>query len=365
MREVTAREVQHSGKLRWRVIIPRSMNSGIMGRRYFTGKGAEKRAKAYAARLEAMRTKPGVRFLSRPHEWQVTGMHTLEIFGDRWREGPKAATAHMGIVALLSVPVTQAVAECMAEKARGNLSPRYMRGFSSTIERFALGKEKTSIDEITPNQVEDFVNRLKASASRRSQLRDLRTLFSFALRRGYVRANIANLVAMPQRDEMEPGILTAEQVEAVLRQTQAKNPEILCYVALVLFAGLRPEEARLFDGSMLKPDRKHIEVPAKISKTNRRRLVEVNETFLAWHDAGAKSKTGPWQDWETRKVREFVRPWPHDALRHSFVSYHSALYGEVATSTAAGHSISVMHRHYKAAVTRADAERFWAMRPNL
>lgn len=357
--------------MRWRVIVPAAMNGGKYGRRYFTGKGAEKRAKAHAAMLEAMRLKAGARLLSRPHEQQVAILHAADAMGERVMELPEAARIYMGTKVLLSVPVTQAVAECLAEKAKGNLSLRYMRGIRATLERFSLGKEKTPIDEIGTNQIEDFINRLAASASRRSQLIDLRTLFSFAVRRGYARANVASLVGMPQRDELEPGILTVQEARATLGGVYSEHPDCLRYTILVLFGGARPEEARLMNEKMVKARQDGetlinfglIDIPASISKTNRRRLIETNPTFQAWWSLGVGEL--PLPEWKARKVRGFVSPWPHDGLRHSFVSYHSALHGEVATSTAAGHSIAVMHRHYKAAVTKDSARQFFGLSPNL
>lgn len=360
MREVTAREVQHEGKKRWRVIIPRKLNSGKQGRRYFTGTNAKKLAERFADRLEALRSKAGVAMLAWPQEKQVAFMHAGETMGERWPEIGEAVRAHMATKTLQSVPVTQAVAECMAEKGKGNLSERYKRSLSSTLERFALGKAQTPIDSIGPNQIEDFINRegLKSAASRRSQLIDLRTLFSYAVRRGYARVNVASQVAMPQRDEMEPGILTVEQVKTVLAGVRKECPEITRFVALVLFGGARPDEAKQLTEKAVHDG--YIEIPAKVSKTNRRRLIRVNDTFLAWWNLGGEL---PLQDWKARKVREFVRPWPHDALRHSFVTYHHAMFGEVETSLAAGHSIAVMHKHYRALVTEAEARKFWELKP--
>ena len=60
-----------------------------------------------------------------------------------------------------------------------------------------------------------------------------------------------------------------------------------------------------------------------------------------------------------------IKEWPHNALRHSFGSYHLALHGD-ATKTAnqMGHkSTDVVHNHYKALVMKSEAEKFWALRP--
>jgi len=60
-----------------------------------------------------------------------------------------------------------------------------------------------------------------------------------------------------------------------------------------------------------------------------------------------------------------VIEWPQNGLRHSFASYHLAAYSDtVRTAFLMGHSNPrIVHDHYKALVSKADAERFFALRP--
>jgi hypothetical protein len=45
------------------------------------------------------------------------------------------------------------------------------------------------------------------------------------------------------------------------------------------------------------------------------------------------------------------------------VSYHYEIHGEVETAKQAGHSIEMLLRHYRALVTREEAEKFWELKP--
>ena len=59
-----------------------------------------------------------------------------------------------------------------------------------------------------------------------------------------------------------------------------------------------------------------------------------------------------------------ITDWPHNALRHSFGSYHLAMHNDdLKTAFQMGNSPTMVHRHYKALVTKSEAERFWALRP--
>jgi len=56
-------------------------------------------------------------------------------------------------------------------------------------------------------------------------------------------------------------------------------------------------------------------------------------------------------------------PWPQDAHRHSFISYRRQLVGDWQTALDAGTSEAIIKKHYKRPVTKADAERFFNIRP--
>lgn len=58
-------------------------------------------------------------------------------------------------------------------------------------------------------------------------------------------------------------------------------------------------------------------------------------------------------------------PWPHNALRHTYASMHYAFHeNEARLQAQMGHeSAAMLHRHYRALKTKAEAARFWALRP--
>jgi hypothetical protein len=56
------------------------------------------------------------------------------------------------------------------------------------------------------------------------------------------------------------------------------------------------------------------------------------------------------------------RPWHQDVLRHSFVSYHVAMFQDIPkTAIEAGHSVDVLMRHYREVVGPEDAAQFWGV----
>ena len=58
--------------------------------------------------------------------------------------------------------------------------------------------------------------------------------------------------------------------------------------------------------------------------------------------------------------------WPHDALRHSFASYHLARWNDAAAlALQMGHTTTAMiFSHYRRVVKESDAARYWNMFPD-
>jgi len=60
-----------------------------------------------------------------------------------------------------------------------------------------------------------------------------------------------------------------------------------------------------------------------------------------------------------------IETWPPDALRHTWASCRLALTGDAArTAAEAGHDQSVLHRHYRALTSRAEAEAWFGILPS-
>ena len=142
-------------------------------------------------------------------------------------------------------------------------------------------------------------------------------------------------------------------------------------MALGLFAGLRSAELLRLNADAVKLDERVIVIGQAVAKKRSRRVVEMSDGLNAWLQlcpplVGSVVAVAAFRDnFEALKQAAGLENWLHNALRHSFGSYHLARHGD-ATKTAnqMGHkSTDVVHNHYKALVTKTEAEKFWALRP--
>ena len=151
------------------------------------------------------------------------------------------------------------------------------------------------------------------------------------------------------------------------------SPEILPYIAIGLFAGLRRAEIERLDWSEIDFDSGHIEVTAEKSKSKiANRFVTMQPNLREWLMPLRKLKGSvtPQETFVFRRLFDQAREaagfdeWPENALRHSFASYHVAHFKDAkALALEMGHIDSgMLFNHYRALVKPKDAERYWRIR---
>lgn len=362
IKPVKAVKVLKHGKVRWRVFKPKSLGGGA---KFFR---TAKAANDFAAAQEAVRSGKAHRVSALPEAELNAIAHAIDFVGwDRIDELVTAAREYAAHNGCAPATVEDAIAQCIESKRKAGCRERYLGALEASLKRFQNGREKLSFREVTRGDVEDFIGAEHSATgkpvsawTRRARWIDLRTLFSFAVARGFARENLAEKIDAVRVDKSAPEILTPTQANDFMRAVHANAPKLIPFAALCLFGGLRPNEALQVTWEDVG-EGDTINLSAIASKTRQRRLVTKNPTLAAWLKLGGDlPTTGP----RSRVIREFLNPWPKNGLRHSFVSYHYALHGASATAREAGHSEAILHAHYRALVTKESANEFWALTPS-
>jgi site-specific recombinase XerD len=265
-----------------------------------------------------------------------------------------------------SPALVDVVNQLLVAKARAGRNDAWIRALRCSLEQFARdGRGRRSLHTLKTAEIEDWVHSQKWSPRTvKNRLAHLQELWRFAAARGFVTAQspIAS-VERPSNTAAAPvHIHTPEQVRTVLRAAQKEDLSVLRHLAIRYFAGLRTSEALRLTEEHIRPH--HIEVPGWASKTRQRRLVDIPDNLRDWLALGG---TLPMSNekrarWIAQKASVM---WPHNVTRHSWCSYHLAL-GESASKTSlqAGHSESMLFRHYRAVCTREEAREFFDIRPS-
>jgi integrase len=262
--------------------------------------------------------------------------------------------------------------------------PRTLTQYQSYLRTISERFGNRPISEIRSGEIEEWLTESDwAKRTRNNYVSTLSTLFIFAHDRDYCLGNPAEKIPRAILDDSAPGILTVEQADKLLKATREEDPGMSAYVAIGLFAGLRRSELCALEWSEIDIKAGTIEVKGTKAKTRQRRIVTICDTLAEWlalapkspHPVPSRSEDvcserlknlcSERLDGKRSLIRKaIVKDWPHNALRHSFGSYHYAQYhDENRTAAEMGNSPAVIFRHYRALVKREAADTFWMLRP--
>lgn len=243
--------------------------------------------------------------------------------------------------------------------------------------RVSCGQLARWVNDQWPGRTADVVSRedvllwLKsrpwAPKTRNNYLGDVRALFSWAVRERYAPANPAAEIPMVREAAGEVGTLTLGECQRLLLAARAAG-WLLGYVVLGLFCGIRRAEIERLTWDAVDLRGGTVIVAGEKAKTRRRRVVDLPVAAKAWlrlcKREGRITPRKFSERWADFRAQHHFNAWPHNALRHTFASYHYALHQNDALLQAQmGSSSAVLHRHYRALKTRAEARRFWRLRP--
>jgi integrase len=267
-----------------------------------------------------------------------------------------------------SCTAIQLVRELVAAKESDGASIRHVSDLRSRLNIFAKRFDGKMVATITNVEIDDWLRSLPVSAVTRNHYRRLIILaFNYAMDRGYATANPAEKTAKAKERGGRIGILTVAQTARLL-ETAAS--EVLPYIALGLFAGLRRSEIERLTWGEVDFDSGLIEVKAENAKTAQRRHVTMRPNLRDWllpfrRHRGHVTSDDFRKQFDGARTSAGITDWPDNALRHSFASYHLAHFKNAAlTALELGHHNSrITFQHYRELVKPKDAESYWGLKP--
>jgi integrase len=265
-----------------------------------------------------------------------------------------------------SIPLSELFDEFMSVKQQDNASPKYLADLRSKLGRFADAFRDSLVCNLGVAQIESWIRSLDiGTVSRESYRRNVSVLLEFGRRRGYLRENPAANLKIRRRPEGEVSILQPDELRNLLSKCA---PEIVPYVAICAFAGLRPCEAPALDWEDVHFDTMQIEVKARHSKTRRYRLVPIQQNLYGWLVQFRGTEGSVY--YSRRKFREAYKgagidEWKMDILRHSYGTYRLPIIKSAdALALEMGNSPDVIFRHYRRPVNEALALAYFAITPD-
>lgn len=278
----------------------------------------------------------------------------------------------------------------------------------------AVGKERIALslfEGLTLPRLQDWLFAQEVAPRTINHRRAmLHATFQFGVVRKIVRENPASSVEQQKVKGDKVGILAPDQMRRLLETaTMLSDPGLLATFAIGGFAGVRPEEVARLTWGAIDLDHGQIDCGAEITKTAKHRYVKIEPALAAWLETamcvfaasnevekmnvqgsnfrrrfdlarrlagfdvsselfrlkpdshGCETATPE----ELKAERARLEPWPHDAFRHSYASYHLAVFEDAATlALQMGHQTTKMiFSNYRARVKKSDAVAWWKLLP--
>ncbi len=273
-----------------------------------------------------------------------------------------------------SITVELLADKFLTYKSKEGLSVRYLTDLEFRLKTFVQSFGHRMAADVTTEEISQWLMKLKLSpVSVGNYRRAISVLFSYAVSLKAVDADKhpAKGAFRPKTVEKEIGFLSVPQASALLLAA-SQEPTILPAIAVGLFAGVRSAELARLDWKDISLTRGYISISARNAKTGVKRKIQILPVLKSWLEP-LQSLSGPVYPEKARGIRGLMQrtktlagfgtgnPWPANALRHSFGSYHAAMFQNVpALSLEMGNSPAMVDKHYRnAEVEKADAINFW------
>jgi integrase len=262
-----------------------------------------------------------------------------------------------------------ALSKFVESKERTGMSHRHVGTVRNLLEPFCRKFHDRTLSRITAADVETHVARVRGSARTKNNLTaTLRMFFTWAQKHGHLRQDRptpADTLVKVREPIRTPEIFTVEEMAAILK---AAEPEMIPYMAIGAFAGIRSAEIEKLDWSAIDFQSGYVRIDWDQAKTRQRRLVPIQPNLRAWLSK-ARKESGPITP---RNLRERIQaigkragvPWKSNGLRHSFGSYRLAeLQDASKVSLEMGNSPQMLFKHYRELVTPEQAKQWFGIMP--
>jgi len=266
------------------------------------------------------------------------------------------------------VTVAAAVKEYLDEQRRQKHSSRHIETVEYHLNRFREHFSLRKLADVGTDEIRLFLERQPWADRTRNNVLGTIVAFYNAVKAKHlnnVAETAAQRVKIARSKAKTPEIFTPEELTTILA---CCDNDYLPYFAVAAFAGIRRAEIGRLTFEHIDWEQNLIHLNTEITKTNRRRTVDLEPCLMAWLSLFKDCKgrltpaKNPIEPLKPNLPEGFV--WKHNALRHSFASYHLAKHRNSAlTSELAGHSATMLQSIYKALVTPSAAEAWFSVTP--
>jgi len=267
---------------------------------------------------------------------------------------------------------TEVVEELIAAKRREELSAHYVNRLEDDLKSFAATVPE-EIEKVQAPHIKQFLNGCKVGPRRWNNLRDqIVTLFRFARSERYLPKELtteAEDVSKLKVARKTVDMFTSEELHLIVKNTRQVW---LPWIYISAYSGIRTFEVLRMNWSSFRWEQKLIDLPPEVTKVNERRIIPMCDTLIEalapWREATGSVCVDKVPQREIEQIMASVKDkhptfrWKHNALRHAYGSYRTALTQNVPqVALEMGNSVQMVKRHYLDAKTFEEGLRWFGI----
>lgn len=272
---------------------------------------------------------------------------------------------------VIRVPLERAASEFAESIRTEGLRDETLRNLVDRVSRFAHMFNDRTVASVGTSEVGRFLGyKEKSHQTKINDRLALSRFFNWAKdpARSYLAENPCEALKLRKPDAELPAVLSLDQCRALMEAVKAYRGGLMApYIAIALFAGVRPKEIGRLRWEAVRFDDGEILVEAKASKVRRVRHVGMEPNLVAWLQAFRDQPIAPCnlrRNFDAVRALAGIEDWPHDVMRHTAITHYFRKYESFGrTAEWAGNSEQVIKDRYKGRVTMADTKQFWEITP--
>ena len=263
-----------------------------------------------------------------------------------------------------SITLPEAAQAYLAKKTSESLRQLSLQQIQWKLDLLIQAFGNKTPNTLSPTHLEQwFAERQWARSTIDGVIAKIGPFFTWCVREGYCNRNPCAVVKRPMGDDSPPSIFTPPETKKLLQAALSYDPGLIPYLAIGLFAGVRPLEIERL--TWLDISERYIEINAAKAKSRKRRLVSLSSNLKEWLAFGGNLPLTNKRKRLAQVLKLTGINWQPDIMRHSFASYHLALHQSAdKTAFELGHRDSKMLiAHYRELVSFEAAKAYWNITP--
>lgn len=250
--------------------------------------------------------------------------------------------------------------------SRTSVSPKTKEHYESSLKLLLKPDPNKAVHDFTISDIEKILHRYKNVNSQLTYRRAFKTFFKWSVRHHYCLENPCDRLDKRQGDMSKITALSLEESKRLLYAAmQLQDGAAAAYVAIGLFAGLRPSEIRDLKAEDIMKDK--IRVSGGKLRRQLKRSAPIPLVLAAWlKEYPFKGLPKGW-DGKMKRLKKATkaRKWVQDIIRHTSITFQTERdKNESLTAYNNGTSKQMMDRHYRDTIDddKTIAE-FWSLTP--